>query len=85
MQVKKKQLESNMEQWTSSKLGKEYIKAEYCHSVYLTYLQSTSCEMLGWMKHKLESRLLGEVSITSDIADNTLLMSESNEELRASL
>ena len=84
MQVKKKQLESNMEQWTSSKLGKEYIKAEYCHSVYLTYLQSTSCEMLGWMKHKLESRLLGEVSITSDIADNTLLMAESNEELRAS-
>ena len=67
MQVKKKQLESNMEQWTSSKLGKEYIKAEYCHSVYLTYLQSTSCEMLGWMKHKLESRLLGEVLITSDI------------------
>ena len=84
MQVKKKQLESNMEQWTSSKLGKEYIKAEYCHSVYLTYLQSTSCEMLGWMKHKLESRLLGEISITSDIADNTLLMAESNEELRAS-
>ena len=84
MQVKKKQLELNMEQWTSSKLGKEYIKAEYCHSVYLTYLQSTSCEMLGWMKHKLESRLLGEISITSDIADNTLLMAESNEELRAS-
>ena len=84
MRVKKKQLESNVEQWTSSKLGKEYIKAEYCHSVYLTYLQSTSCEMLGWMKHKLESRLLGEISITSDIADDTLLMAESNEELRAS-
>ena len=84
MQVKKKQLESNVEQWTSSKLGKEYIKAEYCHSVYLTYLQSTSCEMLGWMKHKLESRLLGEISITSDTADDTLLMAESNEELRAS-
>ena len=84
MRVKKKQLESNVEQWTSSKLGKEYIKAEYCHSVYLTYLQSTSCEMIGWMKHKLESRLLGEISITSDIADDTLLMAESNEELRAS-
>ena len=84
MRVKKKQLESNVEQWTSSKLGKEYIKAKYCHSVYLTYLQSTSCEMLGWMKHKLESRLLGEISITSDIADDTLLMAESNEELRAS-
>ena len=84
MRVKKKQLESNVEQWTSSKLGKEYIKAEYCHSVYLTYLQSTSCEMLGWMKHKLESRLLGEISITSDTADDTLLMAESNEELRAS-
>ena len=61
MRVKKKQLESNVEQWTSSKLGKEYIKAEYCHSVYLTYLQSTSCEMLGWMKLKLGSRLLGEM------------------------
>ena len=84
MRVKKKQLESNVEQWTSSKLGKEYIKAEYCHSVYLTYLQSTSCEMIGWMKHKLESRLLGEISITSDTADDTLLMAESNEELRAS-
>ena len=54
MQVKKKQLKSNIEQWTSSKMGKEYIKAEYCHSVYLTDLQSTSCEMPGWMKHKLE-------------------------------
>ena len=84
MQVKKQQLEPDMEQWTSSKLGKEYIKAEYCHSVYLTYLQSTSCEMPGWMKHKLESRFLGEISITSDIADDTILMAESNEKLRAS-
>ena len=55
-----------MEQ-TGSKLGKEYVKAVYCHSLYLTYMQSTSCEMLGWMKHKLESRLLDELSITSDI------------------
>ena len=61
MQVKKQQLEPDMEQWTGSKLGKEYIKAVYCHPAYLLYIQSTSCEMLGWMKHKLESRLLGEI------------------------
>ena len=52
---------------TGSKLGKEYVKAVYCHPVYLTYMQSTSCKMLGWMKHKLESGLLGEISITSDM------------------
>ena len=57
MQVKKQQLEPNMEQWTGSKLGKEYIKAVYCHLAYLTSMQSTSWDMLGWMKHKLESRL----------------------------
>ena len=56
-----------MEQWTGSKLGKEYIKAVYCHPVYLTSMQSTSCEMLDWLTHKLESRLLGEISITSDM------------------
>ena len=68
MQVKKQQLEPDMEQQhTGSKLGTEYIKAVYCHRAYLTYMQSTSCEMLGWMKHKLESRLLGEISITSDM------------------
>ena len=67
MQVKKQQLEPNMEQRTGSKLGKEYGKAVYGHPVYLTYMQSTSCEMLGWKKHKLESRLLGEISITLDI------------------
>ena len=67
MQVKKQQLEPDMEQWTGSKLGKEYIKAVYCHPAYLTYIQSASCEMPGWMKHKLESRLLGEISITSDM------------------
>ena len=66
MQVKKQQLEPDMEQQTGSKLVKEYVKAVYCHPSYLTYMQSTSCEMLGWMKHKLESRLLGEISITSD-------------------
>ena len=66
MQVKKQQLEPDMEQEIGSKLGKEYIKAVYCHLAYLTYMQSTSCEMLGWMKHKLESRLPGEISITSD-------------------
>ena len=67
MQVKKQQLELDMEQWSGSKLGKEYVKAVCCHPAYLTYIQSTSCEMLGWMKPKLESRLLGEISITSDM------------------
>ena len=65
MQVKKQQLELDMEQQTGSKLGKEYVKAVYCHPAYLTYRWSTSCEMLGQMKHKLESRLPGEISITS--------------------
>ena len=65
--VKKQQLEPDMEQPTGSKLGKEYIKAVYCHSAYLTSVWCTSCEMPGWMKHKLESRLLGEISTTSDI------------------
>ena len=67
MQVKKQQLESDMEQRTGSKLGKEYIKAVYCHPAYLTYMQSTSYEMPGLMKHELESRLPGEISITSDM------------------
>ena len=66
MQVKKQQLELDMEQWTSFKLGREYVKAVYCHPAYLTYVQSTSCKMPGWMKHKLESRLQGKISITSD-------------------
>ena len=56
-----------MEQQTDSKSGKEYVKATYCHFAYLTYMQSTSCEMSGWMNHKLESRLPGEISITSDM------------------
>ena len=67
MQVRKQQLELGMEEQTGSKSGKEYIKAVYCHPAYLTYMQSTSCEMLDWMKHKLESRLLGEISITLDM------------------
>ena len=66
MQVKKHQLEMDMEQQTGSKLGKEYVKAVYCHSAYLTHMQSTSCEMPGWMKHKLETRVPGEISITLD-------------------
>ena len=67
MQVKKQQSELDIEQQTGFKLGKEYIKAVYCLPAYLTYIQSTSREILGWMKHKLESRLLGEISITSDM------------------
>ena len=66
MQVKKYQLELDMKQQTGSKSGKEYVEAVYCHPAYLTYMQSTSYEMPGWMKHKLESRLPGEISITSD-------------------
>ena len=66
MQVKREQLELDMEQQTGSKLGKEYIKDVYYHPTYLTYMQST-CEMLGWMKYKLESRLLGEITITPDM------------------
>ena len=67
MQVTKQQLEPDMEQQTGFKLGKEYVKAVYCHIAYLTSMQSTSCEMLDCLKHKLESRLLGEISITSDM------------------
>ena len=85
MQVKKQQLEPDMEQWTGSKLGKEYIKAVYCHPTYLTDMQSTFYEMLGWMKHKMESRLPREISITSDVADDTTLMAESEEELESLL
>ena len=67
MQVTKQQLEPDMEQQTGFKLGKEYVKAVYCHIAYLTSMQSTSCEMLEWMKNKLESRLQGEISITLDM------------------
>ena len=67
MQVRKQQLEINMEQRTGSKLGKEHIKAIYCHPAYLTSMQSTACEIWAWIKHKLESRVLGEISIISDM------------------
>ena len=73
MQVKKQQLEPEVEQQTDSKLGKEYVKAVYCHPAYLTSMQNASCEMLGWMKQKLESRLPGEISITSDMQMTSLL------------
>ena len=70
MQVKKQQLEPDKKQWTGSKLGKEYVKAIYCNLAYLTSMQSTSWEMLGWMNHKLESKLPGKISITLDILMN---------------
>ena len=92
MQVKKQQLEPDMEHQTGSKLGKEYIKAVYCHPAYLTSMQSTSCEMLGWMNHKLESRLLGEKKKIAGrninnlrYADDTTLMAESEEVLKSLL
>ena len=73
----------DMEQQTGYKLGKEYVKGVYCHPAYLTYMQSISREMPGWMKHKLESRLPGEISITSDNTDDTTIMAESEEELKS--
>ena len=82
MQVKKQQLEPGMEQQTCSKL--EYAKAVYCHPAYLTYMQSTSCEMLGWMKHNLESRLPGEILITSN-TQNMAEMAESKDDLKSLL
>ena len=84
MQVRNQQLELDMEKQTGSKSWKEYVKAIYCHPAYLTYMQSTSWEMLGWMKHKLESRLLAEISITS-YADDTTFVAESEEELKSLL
>ena len=81
MQVRKQQLEQDMEQQTGSKLGKEFIQAVYCHPAYLTYMQCPSCKMLDWMNHKLESRFPGEISTTSDIT----LMAESEEELKSLL
>ena len=81
MWVKKQKLELDMEQ-TGSKLGKEYNKAVYCHPAYLTYMQSISCEMLGWISHELESRLLGEIST---YAGDTTLMADSQEEIKSLL
>ena len=85
IQARKQQLELDREQQTGSKSGKEHVKTVYCHPAYLTYMKSTSCKMPGWMKHKLESRLPEEISVTSDIADNTNLMAESKEELKSLL
>ena len=85
MQVRKQQLELDMEQQTGSKYEKEYLKAVYCHPAYLTYMQSTSWETLGWKKHKLESRLLGEISSTSDMQMTLPFMAESEEELKSLL
>ena len=73
MQIKKQQIELDMEQQTGSKSGKEYVMAVYCHPVYITNMQSISCEVPGWMKHKMESRLQGEISITSDTQMTPLL------------
>ena len=85
MQVKKQQLEPGMEQWTGSQLGKEYVKVVYCHPAYLTHMQSTSWEMLDWMKHKLKSRLSGETLITSDIQMTPPLWQKTEEELKSLL
>ena len=67
MQVRKQQLEPDIEQWSGYRLGKDYVKAVCCHPAYLTFMQSTSCEIPGWMKDKLGSRLLGEISVASDM------------------
>ena len=83
MQVKKQLLEPDMEHWTGSKLRKEYIKAVHCHPAYLTYVQSTSCKMPGWMNHRLESR--GRNINNLRYADDTTLMAESEEELKSIL
>ena len=85
MQVKKQQLELDMEQRTGSKLEMEYNKAVYCHPAYLTCVQSTSCEMPNWMNLKLESRLPGEISTTTDMQMMPLLMADSEEKLKCLL
>ena len=79
MQIKKQQLEPDMEQWAGSKLGKESIMTVYCHPTYLIYMQITSCKILGWMKHKLESRLPREIFNNLRYADDTTRMAESEE------
>ena len=85
MQVKNQHLELDMEQQTGSKSGKEYIKAIYCHPAHLTYMQSTPCKMLGWMRHKLELRLPGEIINNLRYADDTTLMAESKKQLKSLL
>ena len=84
-QVKKQQLEPDVEQRIGSKLGKEYVKAVYCHPAYLTYIQSTSREISGWMNFKLESRLLGEISTTSDMQMKPFWWQKAKEELKSLL
>ena len=84
MQVKKKQLEPDMEQQTSSNLGKEYVKAVYCHPAHLTSMQSISCKMPGWMNHKLESRMPGEISTASDMQMIPLLWQKTKKNQRTS-
>ena len=84
MEVKKERLELGMEQWTGSKSGKEYVKAVYCHPAYLTSMQSTSCEMPGWTNRMLESRLQGEISITSDMQMTPPLGQKAKRNQRAS-
>ena len=84
MQVKKQLLELDVEQQTHSKSGKKYIKGAYCHPAYLTYMLSTSCEMPGWIKHKLESRMAPEISTSSDMQMAPLLW-EKAEELKSLL
>ena len=85
MQVRKQQLELDVEQQTGSKLGKEYVKAVYCHPAYLTHMQSTSWEMLGWMKHKAGIKIAGRNINNLRYADDTTLMAESEEELKSPL
>ena len=85
MKVKKQQLEQDMEQQTGSESGKEYVKAVYYHPAYLTYMQSTSCKMSDWMKHKLESRLQGKTSINSDMQMASPLWQKAKEELKSLL
>ena len=85
MQVKKQQLELDMEQRIGSNLGKEYIKAVYCHPAYITYVQSMSCKMLGWMNHKLKIKVAGRNINNLRYADDTTLMAESEEELKSLL
>ena len=85
MQVKKQRLELDMEQWTDSKVGEKYFRAVYCLHAYLTHVQITSCEMLGWMKHKLESRLPGKNISNFKYVDDTTLMAESEKKLKIPL
>ena len=85
MQVEKQQLDLDMEQWTCSKLGKEYIKAVYCHRAYLTYMQSTSCKIPGWLKLEAGIKIARRNINNLKYADDTTLMAENEEELKKPL